>query len=59
MPYATRHTGVYALLRQRFYGSWRMMGYQDGSRLLGIRFCQPYVFSLEFVGFREGSVVSS
>ena len=35
----TGHTGVCALLRPRFYGLWGVMGYQDGSRLLGIRFC--------------------
>ena len=34
-------------------------GYQDGSRSLGIRFCQPHVFSLEFVEFRECPIVVS
>ena len=43
IPYATRHTGVRALLRQRFYGS-RRMRYQDCSILLEIWFCQPHVF---------------
>jgi len=33
------------------------MGDQDGSRLLRIRSCQPYVFSLEFVKTVACSVV--
>ena len=43
--FATRDTGVCALLRQRFYGSQRIMGLRDGSRFLEIRFCQLHVFS--------------
>ena len=35
------------------------MGYWDGSRLLAIRFCQPHVCFLDFVGIREYSVVVS
>ena len=57
--YACRHTGVCALLGQRLQGSRGVMRYQDGSRLLGIGFCQLHVFSLEFVEFRECSVVVS
>ena len=34
-------------------------GYQDSSRSLGIRLCQPHVFFLEFVEFRECPVVVS
>jgi len=44
MPLGIRDSGVCTLLRERFYGSWRVMGYQGGSRLLGIRFCQPHAF---------------
>ena len=44
IPYATRYTGICALLRQKFYESRRIMGYQDDSRLLEIRFCQSHVF---------------
>ena len=51
IPYATRHKGVFALLRQRFHGSQRIIAYQDDSKLLEIRFCQPHVFPQSSLSF--------
>ena len=59
--YCHRALGIREFVGYRLKESWRIMGYQDGSRLLEIardQLSSTWCVSLEFVEFRECFVVS-
>jgi len=60
IPFVTRHTGVCAQAVHNLWGSQRIMGHQDGSRLpepARDKVLLAVCVSLEFVEFRECFVV--